>query len=150
MLPPVRRLLSVSVARAGLRSYPLVHSASGQCAGSSPVSSHPCAILGRGSGLVRTVAVQHQLPSCASAAAGAPQGCSVWSLAGWLQAAAGRAVVVSASGWPLRLVRWPGARYSVGAVEVPAGFPARERAGGLTCRRAEFGVLDRLVEEAGS
>jgi hypothetical protein len=61
MLPPVWRLLSVSVARAGLRSYPLVHSASGQCAGSSPVSSHPRAILGRGSGLVRTVAVQHQL-----------------------------------------------------------------------------------------
>jgi hypothetical protein len=44
MLPPVWRLLSVSVARGGLRSYPLVHSASGQCAGSSPVSSstrHP-------------------------------------------------------------------------------------------------------------
>jgi hypothetical protein len=40
MLPPVWRLL-MSVARAGLRSYPLVHSASGQCAGSSPVSSHP-------------------------------------------------------------------------------------------------------------
>ena len=35
MLPPVWRLLSVSVARAGLRSYPLVHSASGQCAGST-------------------------------------------------------------------------------------------------------------------
>ena len=35
------------------------------------------------------------------------RGCSVWSLAGWLQAAAGRAVVVSASGRPLRLVRWP-------------------------------------------
>ena len=67
-------------------------------------------------------------------------------VAGWLQAAVGRAVVVSASGWPLRLVRWPGARYSVGAVEVPAGFPARERAAGLTGRRAECGVLDRLVE----
>src|SRR6266571_3639837 len=74
------------------------------------------------------------------------RGCSVWSLAGWLQAAAGRAVVVSASGWPLRLGRWPGAWYSVGAVEVPAGFPARERAAGLTDRRAERGVLDRLVE----
>ena len=57
-----------------------------------------------------------------------------------------RAVVVSASGWPLRLVRWPGARYSVGAVEVPAGFSAGERAAGLTGRRAECGVLDRLVE----
>ncbi len=54
--------------------------------------------------------------------------------------------VVSASGWPLRLVRWPGAWYSVGAVEVPAGFPAGERAAGLTGRRAECGVLDRLVE----
>jgi Integrase core domain len=54
--------------------------------------------------------------------------------------------VVSASGWPLRLVRWPGARYSVGAVEVPAGFPAGGRAAGLTGRRAECGVLDRLVE----
>src|SRR6266487_2367075 len=74
------------------------------------------------------------------------RGCSVWSLAGWLQAAAGRAVIVSASGWPLRLVRWPGAWYSVGAVEVPAGFPARERTAGLTGRRAECGVLDRLVE----
>src|SRR6266571_2246789 len=74
------------------------------------------------------------------------RGCSVWSLAGWLQAAAGRAVVVSASGWPLRLGRWPGAWYSVGAVEVPAGFPAGERAAGLTGRRAECGVLDRLVE----
>ena len=61
MLQPVWRLLSVSVARAGLRSYPLVHSASGQCAGSSPVSSHARAIPGRGSSLVRTVAVQHQL-----------------------------------------------------------------------------------------
>src|SRR6266702_2939861 len=74
------------------------------------------------------------------------RGCSVWSLAGWLQAAAGRAVVVSAGGWRLRQVRWPGAWYSVGAVEVPAGFPARERAAGLTGRRAECGVLDRLVE----
>src|SRR5437660_5061527 len=35
------------------------------------------------------------------------------------------------------------ARYSVGAVEVPADFPARERAAGLTDRRAERGVLDR-------
>ncbi len=60
------------------------------------------------------------------------RGCSVWSLAGWLQAAAAGPVVVSAGGWPLRLVRWPGARYSVGAVEVPAGFPTRERAAGLT------------------
>jgi len=49
-------------------------------------------------------------------------------------------------GWLLRLVRWPGERYSVGAVEVPAGFPAGERAAGLTGRRAECGVLDRLVE----
>jgi DNA-binding CsgD family transcriptional regulator len=31
-------------------------------------------------------------------------------------------------------------------VEVPAGFPAGERAAGLTGRRAECGVLDRLVE----
>ena len=31
-------------------------------------------------------------------------------------------------------------------MEVPAGFPARERAAGLTGRRAECGVLDRLVE----
>ena len=73
-------------------------------------------------------------------------GWSVWSLAGWLQAGPGRGVVVSAGGRPLRLVRWPGARYSVGAVEVPAGFPAGERAAGLTGRRAECGVLDRLVE----
>ena len=55
-------------------------------------------------------------------------------------------VVVSAGGWPLRLVRWPGAWYSVGAVVVPAGFSAGERAAGLTGRRAECGVLDRLVE----
>src|SRR6516162_9005963 len=54
--------------------------------------------------------------------------------------------VVSAAGWLLRVVCWPGARYSVGAVEVPAGFPAGERAAGLTGRRAECGVLDRLVE----
>jgi hypothetical protein len=40
---------------------------------------------------------------------GAPQSCSGWSLAGWLQAAAAGSVVVSASGWPLRLVRWSGA-----------------------------------------
>src|SRR5215472_496313 len=58
----------------------------------------------------------------------------------------GRAVVLSAGGRPLRLVRWPGARYSVGAVEVPADFPARGGAAGLTDRRAECGVLDRLVE----
>ena len=31
-------------------------------------------------------------------------------------------------------------------MEVPAGFPAGERAAGLTGRRAECGVLDRLVE----
>jgi len=31
-------------------------------------------------------------------------------------------------------------------VEVPAGFPAWERAAGLTGRRAECDVLDRLVE----
>src|SRR5499427_8176737 len=73
-------------------------------------------------------------------------GCSVWSVAGWLPAAAAGPVVVSASGWLLRLVRWPRARYSVGAVEVPAGFPAGERATGLTGLRAECGVLDRLVE----
>jgi len=48
--------------------------------------------------------------------------------------------VVSAAGWLLRVVCWPGARYSVGAVEVPAGFPAGERAAGLTGRRAECGV----------
>ena len=36
------------------------------------------------------------------------RGCSVWSpLADWLQAAAAGPVVVSAGGWPLRLVRWP-------------------------------------------
>src|SRR5690348_17496907 len=66
------------------------------------------------------------------------------AITGW--AAAAGPVVVSASGWPLRLVRWPGVRYSVGAVEVPAVFPARERAAGLTGRRAECGALDRLVE----
>ena len=42
-------------------------------------------------------------------------------------------------------MRWPGRGYSVGCVDVPAGFPVHGGAARLLGRQAECAVLDRLV-----